>query len=264
MEFWGDSIIRHHCCVAFWIVSLSPADLSWLQNFSLSEAKWRWIDTSLKGHGHRESRDLYVKDMTAFDHFFWNTTADWCFRVVDDCYVNVAALDLFLAGLIYNGDPTKYSSVVGNCVISSGKWWLQGGAFGLSRHAVCRFLEMGITWFSDPALVEDLQFTKALEKMEFTSGQVDSPFFTGHLGSMNVLHNGTWNTSGKWEECPAVLPRERECSHRFVRYRHVVFHHIAHIEVSQRQWNEWIHQIPDNAVMFYREQNFVICRARDA
>jgi hypothetical protein len=268
MEFWGHSVRQHRCCVGFWIVSLSPGDPSWLQRFSLSEAKWRWIDESVMTHSTKESRDLYVKDMVAFDHFFWNTTADWCFRVVDDCYVNSAALDSFLARLRDRGDPTQQALVVGNCVpaiqVKNLSWYLQGCAFGLSRNAAGRFLQMGTKWFSNPNLFEDYQFSKGLETMGLTSAQVDSPFFTGHKGTMNVLDGASWSNIRNWGECPMELPPEPVCSHRFVLYRDVVFHHMVNYVVTHRQWDRWVKIIPDNAVMFYRGPNFVICQVKEA
>jgi hypothetical protein len=170
---------------------------------------------------------LIMKDLIIADHFWYNTTSDWCLRFTDDTFMYQPALHGFLEELAKMGDPKKIPIVLGNCLNHPNiGWYLQGGSGLLfSRAAIGKFLQIGEKWVLAHDMPEDWHLTSALRQMGLNDTQCNSRFFSGHFLRWALWGRWKWNDPQYFGPCPRKAPRQRYCNNQIVPYHEVLFHH---------------------------------------
>jgi hypothetical protein len=142
-------------------------------------------------------------------------------------------------------------------------WWLQGGSgWAISRHATEEFLKFGADWAMNATLQEDVYFSEALVRLGLDSEQVNSPYFSGHFLWPSEFEKWDWENERIYRLCPEKIERQDVCNHKLVPYRSVVFHHSARLYMGHKDWDEWLAKVPDDAMIWYDNRTFRICRRR--
>jgi hypothetical protein len=262
MKYWGDRV-RHHPAVSdFVFASIEDPAFAHLPSidvfprYSALSAKYRDFRPDKVGIGIQ----LIIKDIFVMDYCVHNTSADWCFRLMDDLYVNEAAFDDFVTWIALHPNPRTTPYMLGNCLLHKDvDFYLQGGSgYCFSRNAAERIVAVADEWIPKIDLWEDFYITKFIKSVGVRSETCDSPYFSGHFIRWALW--GRWNwTSAFVDNCPQSLPKEKFCDHQLVPVKKLVFIHSLKYWMTQERWANWMAAVPNNAMIYYVESAPTFC-----
>jgi hypothetical protein len=262
MQMWGNSVRRHRAISNFVFLSIESPAMKDLPSITVPAA-YRGLYPKLRHHkpGH-VSVQLVMKDAYVMEYCVKNTSADWCFRLMDDLYINEPGLDGFVEYLMALPDPRTTIMVLGNCMDTpSVKFYLQGGSgYAFSRRAAELMVERKDQWITSVQEWEDFHLTHFLTGVGLTSQMIDSVYFTGHFIRWAWWGRFRWNNPIDYPDCPAVLRREAQCNHQMFPYHKMVFIHALKDYMKQQNWREWFTKMPRDAVVYYIGTGIRICR----
>ena len=264
MEMWGYRMRNYSRVAAFKFMSIEAPGL---EQFPSLEVPRRYKDL-YENLTHKPSQyyqfDLTIKDAYALSYCVRNTTAGWCFRLMDDTYVNDEGFDAFVAHLDALPDPFEKEIVLGNCMTCRPTgWYLQGGSgMVFSRRAAERFLDFQDEWITALNVFEDFHVIRIAEQLGLTSHDADCPYFSGHFLRRKWWQRFSWNNSDNFPLCPESLANESYCNHRLFPYHKVAFVHALKNFMTQQLWRNWFDRMPRDAMMYYIGTTLHICRAR--
>jgi hypothetical protein len=210
METWGNHIRHHPAVTAFIFASIEDPAYSYLPSVKVfphySKLYSRLRFTSWRNIGVQ----LIIKDVFTMEYCVRNTTADWCFRLMDDLYVNEAAFDDFVEWIASHPNPRSTPYIIGNCVTHpSTGFYLQGGSgYCFSRAAAERLVETYEEFIPGINIPEDMYLTKFIKMLGLDSQACDCPYFSGHFIGYGLWKQ--WNWTKKFVgDCPPTLQKEQ-------------------------------------------------------
>jgi hypothetical protein len=260
MASWGDRI-RHHPAVSdFVFASIEDPTFSYLPSADVfphyAKLLTRLRHFSPSNIGVR----LLVKDIFTIEYCVRNTSADWCFRLMDDLYVNEDAFDDFVHWIAARPNPRTTPYVIGNCLLTRQVgFYLQGGSgYAFSRFAAERLVEVYEEWLLGIDMWEDFYITKFIKSLGIRSQACDCPYFSGHFIRWALWLRWKW-TSRFVPQCPQKLQTEKYCAHRIVPVRKLVFIHSLLTFMTHERWVEGMKKVPENAMIYYNESAPIFC-----
>jgi hypothetical protein len=267
MEAWGNSVRYYPAISDFYFLSIEDPAMSDLPSIDLPPSYSDLYPKLVYLKPHEVSVQLVIKDAYAMEYCVTNTSADWCFRLMDDLYINEEGLDDFIEHLRTLPDPRTTAMVFGNCMdTKTVQFYLQGGSgYMFSRRAAELMVAQKNDWIVNVREWEDFHLTNFLTSLNLTSQDVDSPYFTGHFIRWAWWDRFKWNnTEIDFPDCPDEIPEQRECSHRLFPYHKVVFVHALKAYMTEPRWQKWFAEAPRDAWLYYGGTGFNICRGKFA
>jgi hypothetical protein len=268
LDEWGTFMEKQPYVDSLYFVTVENAERSgkhahMVNNSVFCPPKFYHLWGKIKNPGKVDAQ-LTMKDLTIADHFWYNTTSDWCLRFTDDTFMYKPALPIFLNELAKLGDPRKKSIVLGNCVNHPHvRWYLQGGSGVLfSRAAIGDFLKIAEEWALSVAGPEDWHMTKALEKMGLKDDECNSRFFSGHFIRWALWGRWNWSNPSHFGLCPRQIGKQTYCDNKIVPYHEVLFHHALKDFMTQKNWVKWMASAPKDAMIFFGGTAWNICKNR--
>jgi hypothetical protein len=205
-----------------------------------------------------------MNDAYALEYCATNTSADWCFRLMDDVYVNEEGIEWMLKWLASLDDPRTTAMVFGNCMpTASCEFYLQGGSgYGFSRRAAQMMVDVKQDWITSINTVEDFHITQFIRHLDVPSWKCESPFFTGHFMRWALWLRWNWHSRQYFMPCPLRLQKEAVCAHSLYPYHKVVFVHSLRTHMTQDRWHTWMKAAPRTTMFFYSGSGYQICEAQ--
>ena len=264
MNMWGYRMMNYSRVSDFKFLTIDVPGFEQFSSLSVPQSYRKLYKNLTKRPKRYYNFDLAIKDAWALLDCVKNTTAAWCFRLMDDTYVNPEGFKMFVENLDTLGDPWEKEIILGNCLARNRrKWFLQGGSgIVFSRRAAERFIEFHEEWITSLNIHEDGHITRIAERFGITSQSADSPFFAGHFLDPGVWQNFSWNSPTDFPICPEVVGTERHCNHHLIPYHNVAFLHCIPAFMNQEAWQTWFKNVPRDAMMYFTGKTFQLCRAR--
>lgn len=267
MELWGNSIQQHSATQEFNFIEIENPELVGKYPSLYLPESYKAYDQILASREKRcgFSTDLVKKSGYIMRHCIENTTADWCFRLMDDTFVNIDVYDEFVTWLNSLSDPRQTVMAYGNCVAwGKDSFYLQGGSgYIFSRRAAEKFLEIEKEWIESLNEPEDNHIMEFFKYVGLKSTDVASTFFSGHFLRRSDYQNFEWNPSQNpaYPVCPNKLPEQSECNSTLSPYSQTVFSHSWGDKLSHRDWKRWFKNVPSDAMVYYYKTDFHVCQA---
>jgi hypothetical protein len=144
MSHWGDRLRYHPAVSTFVFASIEDPSFSYLPSASVFPHYAKLLTRLRHVPPTNIGVRLLIKDIFTMEYCVRNTSADWCFRLMDDLYINEAAFDDFVRWIAARPNPRTTPYVIGNCLLHPRvDFYLQGGSgYGFSRYAAERLVDV--------------------------------------------------------------------------------------------------------------------------
>jgi hypothetical protein len=260
MTYWGNRIREHPAVSDFLFASIEDPAFSHLPSAVVFPHYAKLLLHLRYFTPDNPAVRLLIKDIFAMEYCVRNTIADWCFRLMDDLYINEAAFSDFLGWLTARQNPRSTAYVIGNCVMNpSIGFYLQGGSgYALSRFAAQRLVDVYEEWLINVDTLEDFYITSFIKSLGIQSQDCDCPYFSGHFLNHFQWRHWQWRRKSI-RKCPETIRKERFCAHRLVPVKKLVFIHSLKHFMSHEYWAKWMENVPDDVMIHYVDSGISFC-----
>ena len=222
-------------------------------------------------------KNMAYRKVVSIRYFLEHTNAPFFGYISEDTHIYVENLYKLFYSLIHELkiNPLKDPLVKGNCLrFNTGHPFIQGGSgYIFSRRSAQDFLKVEQKWRDEykGKGPEDYAFSDALQMMNYSLGEISSPYFLGqYCARKDKPYLEAETISQTYLDDLPLCPRHLKnppsepntCKLDYVRFKDIVFlHRLSDL----RPWSEYkpLSHYPDNLYYTMHVESVALCMHRD-
>jgi hypothetical protein len=192
-------------------------------------------------------------DFFSLTYFLEERNEPWFYRGIDDSFVNMRRLPSFISELSEQFDPLSDLVLRGDCVVSNGVRFIQGGSGFLCSRAAARRLNNISEFLRLWSGAEDVTMARLIDAVGIGVRESCSGAFMGH--GPDFL-----DEAANAERCPPMNVSRMPVPHHLERVRDLLVYHKQEESGRNLQealpWAKWVFEAPESLRWFVRDDNF--------